>query len=499
MPKKNTQPEATISRKCPSHPQNDVMFACKNCMEDLVCSHCVATTHNGHYFVELSDFVLQKKDDIDQFLRESERDLPLVKNKIAATEKNLNGNDGYFKDIVNDIQRQATELKAEIDKISDNYILLCEQMEEENKENLRKFKQELEFIYSGMATLVKTCRDAIASDDDMEIIYAERKIPEDREIPSDFPLKAAIFRPGNSGTEQKIRVFGTLAIEGSQSLSERSAISSTPENLEVISEFQHNKRIHSMCPVEENVWLLERLSQEIALVNLSGAVQRTITSESRVFDIAVSKTTSDLWLACEDRTIREVHTSTIPVIRFRVEETPRCLCITGDDYIVIGMDRKIIIYSSEGHIARAMDKFSPLARMMKRPHHMTACDRAGEVSVIVYDNQITRKLHVTVVDENLHLKYHHEGDCITVRNGTIRASGYNPSRKFRPYDACYDKQKNLLITDMNNKSVVIVHGKNKKMETLTTEDFEPHGIALQDNGNLWVGLEGNKVKVYKYK
>ncbi|OWF53034.1 uncharacterized protein LOC110446939 [Mizuhopecten yessoensis] len=501
MPKK-IKPVAevsTISKKCPAHPQNDVMFVCKNCMEDLVCSHCVATTHNGHFFVELNEFVIQKTDDIDQFLREAERDLPTIKNKIAATEKNLNGNDGYFKDVINDIQRQSSELKAEIDKISDNYVLLCEQMEEENKENLRKFKEELEYIYSNMSALVRTCRDAIESANDMEIIYAERKIPEDRDIPTEIPLKAAIFRPGNSGTEQKIRVFGTLAIEGSNSLSERSALSSSPQNLEMLSEFQHNKRVHSMSPVGEYVWLLERLSQEIVLVNLSGAVQRTIQNESRVYDIAVSTVSEHLWLSCEDRTIREVHTATIPVIRFRVDETPRCLCVTGDDYIVIGMDRKIVIYSSEGQIERAMDKFSPLARMLKRPHHITACDRAGELSVIVYDNQVTRKLHVTVVDENLQVKYHHEGDCVTIRNGSIRGSGYNPPKKFRPYDACYDKHKNMLITDMNNKSVVIVHGKNKKMETLVTEDYEPHGIALQENGNLWVSLEGNKVKVYKYQ
>lgn len=496
---RRSQPAPELSKTCPEHPQNDVMFVCKNCMEELVCANCVTSTHNGHFFVELEEFVVQKQDDIDIFLREAERDLPMIKNKIEATEKNLNGNNTFFQDVVSQIQKQTTELKADIDRISDNYIMLCEQMEEENKENLRKFKQELEFIYSSMASLVKSCKDALSSENDIEIIYAERKIPEDRDIPTDFPLKAAIFRSGNSGTEAKIRVFGTLAIEGSNSLSEHSKASSGPQNMEVVSEFQHNKRIHSMCPVGENVWLLERLSQEVLLVNLSGAVQRTVRNESRIYDISISPDTQNMWLACEDRTIREVQTTTIPVIKFRLEDTPRCLCVTGDDYLVIGMDRKLVIYSSEGQIERSLDKFSSIARMLKRPHHVTACERAGELAIIVYDNQITRKLHVSVVDEHLQLRYHHEGEYVTIRNGSIRDSGYTPPRKFRPYDSCYDKNRNLLITDMNNRSVVIVSGKNKRMDTLLSTDYEPHGIALQDNGNLWVGFDGNKVKVYKYK
>lgn len=479
-------------RPCPVHPEMEALFVCKDCEAALVCKHCATTAHSGHHFVEIKDFVFDQRDVIIAYIEEAEIELKRIFSNIQTADTKIEDNGKLFQDLVVEIERQGKDMKEQIDRITGKYIIACHKIEGINAENLTNYKKELEELYDKMNNVLENCKGVMESGSEFDIISTGRDIPNKIKFPVDPVVRNAQFEAGAATAEQMVKVFGVVVIEGDDDSSGEDGIfpGQMHDLVEMVSEFKFHSNIHSLCPTGENAWLLEHLADEVFLLNHAGDTLRSVKCKTRINDISISPINQSLWMACDDKIIREVEKASFPFDRFRVVDRALAICVTIEGKIVVGMENKVTVYNTQGHICHTMNKFSPSARLVKGPHHITMCRKTGDIAII------NSRSHLLVVDRLLRFKLYHRGKTFTTKNGNIRDSDYNAGR-ITAYDVCYSADNSLFFTSRVNRSVMVMKNNGSQLQTIVIDDLEPHAIGVQSNGLLWVGFDEGNVKIMK--
>ncbi|XP_033732087.1 uncharacterized protein LOC117321681 [Pecten maximus] len=413
-------------------------------------------------------------------------------------------NGGGYQKVINDIKRQGKQMKDTIDYAIDLLVKMCTELEKLNKSVSEKNKTALtKHLREDLEPKLDRCQQVLTSGTTVDVTTLALEIRNTSiDPPSSRRLQTVEFKPGTISSELLERMLGKVLVDGKDQ-----SYKPIPTPV-ALFEFKTSLLydVCRTCLTGDEAWLSFWKDEGVYRMDLKGSVRETIECKVKVKSISVSRTTGRVWLCVEDdRSIREITTGGNVVTRFNVNNTPASLCITSDDMVVVGMFGGIQLYTTDGRAVSA-GAGGPCRQVAVWPHHMASCSLTGDVAAVdsddvSYDECIAGKNpdkqpHVIVMDKYLNLKFRCKDLGTTKSNGSS-----NQSSKFYPFDVCFDGAGDVLVTEWITKSVLLIDGNTGRcMRTVYTSDrHEPFCTSLLEDGTLWVGHEGKRTKILKYK
>ncbi|XP_033758378.1 uncharacterized protein LOC117340724 [Pecten maximus] len=486
---------------CPRHEGIGFIYVCKSCEDELICMDCVTDSHYGHKMGKLTDYVADQKREIQQYVdRLSKTDIPKTKEDIRKSETNGGG----YQKVISDIKCQGKQMKDNIDTAIKLLVKMCTELEKLNKSVSEKNRTALtKHLREDLEPKLDRCQQVLTSGTTVAVTTLAREI-RNTSIDPPFPrrLQTLEFKPATISTELLERMLGKVLVDG-----EDQSYKPIPTPV-VLFEFKTSfpYELCRTCLTGDEAWLSYWKDESVYRVDIKGSVKETIDCKVKVKSISVSPTTGRVWFCvCDDRSIREITMGGDIVTRFNVNNTPRSLCITSDDVVVVGMKGGIQLYTTDGRVVSA-GAGRPCRQVAVRPYHMASSSLTGDVAAVDsegvgYDDYIAGKKpdkqpHVIVMDKQLNLKFR----CKDIGTATSNRSS-SQSSKFYPNDVCFDGAGDILVTECFTKSVLLIDGNTGRcMRTVYTSDGrEPWCISLHEDGTLWVGHPDRRTKIFNYK
>ncbi|XP_060074005.1 uncharacterized protein LOC132553750 [Ylistrum balloti] len=485
---------------CPRHQGKGFIYVCKSCDDQLICMDCGTDSHIGHTFGNLAEYVTSQKQEIQQYVDKlSKVDIPKVQEDIRENETN----GGKYQAVIRDIKRQGEKMKDDIDRNIDMLVNMCTELEKLNASTSEKNKTALnKHLTEDLNPKLNRCQEVLENGNTVDITTLVREI---RNTSTDPPtpgrLQTVEFKPGSISTEVLEHMFGNILVDGQDQ-----SYKPIPTPV-VLDEF----KTPISCDVcrrgltGDEAWLSYWDSDSVYRVDTEGRVKEKIDCKVKVDSISISPTTGRVWFCvCDDRSIWEITTGGDIVQQFNVTDTPRALCMTSDDMVVVGMKGGIQLFTTDGR-AVSSRAGGPCRQVAVFPHHMTSCKQTSDVAVVdrddvFFDNYMAGKEpdkqpYVIVMDKHLNLKFHCKDISTTNPN---RSS--TQSSKFYPFDVCFDGAGDVLVTEWITKSVLLIdRNTGRCMRTIYTDGAVPKCISLHEDGTIWVGHRGRRIKILQYK
>ncbi|XP_060073985.1 uncharacterized protein LOC132553730 [Ylistrum balloti] len=485
---------------CPRHQGKGFVYVCKSCNDQLICMECVTGSHNGHTLGKLTEYVESQKREIQQYVDKlSKVDIPKVEEDIRENETN----GGQYQAAIRDIKRQGEKMKDDIDRNIDMLVNMCTELEKLNATISEKNKTALnKHLNKDLKPKLHRTRGVLASGTTADVTILAREIRNTSIVPPTLrKLQKVEFKSGTISKELLEHMLGKILVDGEDQ-------SCKPITAPVILNKITPSFDYNTCQAHltgDEAWLSFWDSDRVYRVDTKGRVKEKIQCKVKVDSISISPTTGRVWFCvCDDRSIREITTGGDNVKRFNVTDTPRSLCMTSDDMVVVGMEGGIQLFTTDGRVVSSRAG-GPCRQVAVLPHQITSCKQTGDVAVVdsdgvSYDSYMAGKgpdkqPYVIVMDKHLNLKFHCKDISAT---NPIRSS--TQSSKFYPYDVCFDGAGDVLVTEWITKSVLLIdRNTGHCMRTVYTSDgVEPLCISLHEDGTFWVGHRDRKIKIFQY-
>ncbi|XP_033758105.1 uncharacterized protein LOC117340454 [Pecten maximus] len=486
---------------CKRHSGKGFVYVCQSCEHQLLCMDCIKERHNGHTLGKLTDYVADQKREIQKYVDKlSKTDIPKIERDIRESETNGGG----YQKTISDIKRQGKQMKDNIDHTIDLLVKMCTELDRLNTNISEKNKTALtKHLKDELKPKLDRCQEVLTSGTTVDVTTLAREIENTSTVPPTLEkLRTVEFKPGTTSTELLERMLGKILVDGKTQSCQPFL---TPV---VLSEFTTS--FHSAtcctCLTSDEAWLPHWDSDQVYRMDLKGKLKEQIECTVKVESIAVSPTTGNMWLCVgSDRSIREITTGGDIVTRFNVNTSPRSLCITTDDTVLLGIPGRIQLYTLDGRVVSA-GQAGPCRQVAMCPHHMVSCTLTGDVAAVDSDGvenndfiagkEPDKQPHVIVMDKHLNLKFIWK-DIRTAKS----SEKFNPAPKFCPNDVCFDGAGDVLVAESVTKSVLLFdRNTGRCMRTVYTSDGEtPLSISLHGDGTFWIGHGDRKMKILKFK
>ncbi|XP_061180685.1 tyrosine-protein kinase Fer-like [Saccostrea echinata] len=254
-----TSEKDTLKRhECPSHDSNNCEIYCRNC-KIPVCSKCVVGVHRQHDFIELDDFLEEKKQDVIADLNEIEslllpefqkqKDIMSEETKKNTIEVITNQEDLICK-AVRDFGRQ---LREEVSKHK-------KEIQEKEKENISAEKRFLESLHKAKSLL--------ASNDTKAILGYSGIEQELRIVPHQLDNCMPVLDVKRLEEEDIASLFGTFVTN------KRDTNENKNENIVGEGNFEDEPWFHGFIPREEAERLLKKDGDFLVRVSESSSKER---------------------------------------------------------------------------------------------------------------------------------------------------------------------------------------------------------------------------------
>ncbi|XP_021351849.1 uncharacterized protein LOC110449355 [Mizuhopecten yessoensis] len=490
---------------CSYHPGMGFVYICKTCNKELLCTDCVVSRHNTHNIGKLTDYVSEQKQQIQQYEEKlSKTDIPKLDGQIQESEDNFKESSISFRKIIKDIKRQGKQIKTEADHLVDKLVKLCRDLAKINEDITEKNTAALtELLGEKLKPQLERCQQVLTSGSNVDVISVARETRNTSTAPPDLrALKTAAFKPGVVYNDLLERMLGTVLVDG------ENALYQPIQSHTVISSFEtpFPYDVCRTCRSGDEAWLSNRGKDKIHRVDKKGNIKEKVKCKVKVHSITVSSTTGRVWFCVkEDKSIREVMSNGAAVTRFTVDAVPRCLCITQEDMVVVGMMKGIVMFTSDGRVVS--DGAGDVCRQEAvTPRYLTYCRQTGDIAAtdsdnVSFDNYMAGKApgkqpRVIVMDKHLKLRF----QCKQL--GAIKSQvGGGQQFLFYPVDVCFDGTGDVLVVEVVTKSVVLIDGNNGHFlrTVYISSGSLPWSVRLQDDHILWVGHINSEMKIFHYK
>ncbi|XP_033730611.1 uncharacterized protein LOC117320024 [Pecten maximus] len=515
-PQRPIRPKGQV--KCDVHKQNEVVLLCQDC-KMLICTKCSITLHKHHIdsFLEISDIKTRHNQILQDFVNETENvNIPKLNQEIISSRTKKSSCKPRYDKLRKNIIDNTKKCKLELDKITEDYIALCDKMEVAAMDLIQTHITDLESRLKTLRDLSSEYKQTLQTGTSV-LVYDS--VTEIREIDPDIPptpnIDMAQFTPGMDRLSHLKQALGSLKLttdhlqagSATSGHSDQRPVVRPKQSTEagqastgevryklrdrptVMSQFPYPGNITSICPTSDGrAWLCDYDTNTVNLIDNQGQVIQTIRHSSNIEDISLDPTTGRLWFCCySDNTICEVSTSHKPVTRFTTEDGPVSLCVTREGRVVVGTvgDRqgyKVGVYTVDGQVLHT-------AIVEGDVWSISQCGVTGNIAVVVDYKRII------VYNSTLQLLVHYQGEGIHVR-GSI-----TPGR-FGPLTVVYDSKGNIVIADMTRKTIELISGAGKYIKTLHTNKGWQGVVGIQKGDVLWSHLEldtgGRGLKLLKY-
>ncbi|XP_033748916.1 uncharacterized protein LOC117333625 isoform X2 [Pecten maximus] len=371
--------------KCEVHKQNDIIFLCQDC-KMLICSKCSITLHKHHIdsFLEISDIKTQHNQILQDFVNETENvNIPKLNQEIISSRTKLTSCKPLYDKFRKNIIDNTKKCKLELDKITEDYIALCDKMEVAAMDLIQTHITDLESRLETLRELSSEYKQTLQTGTAVLVYDSVTEIREmDPDIPPTPNIDMAEFTPGMDRLSHLKQALGNLKLptdhlqvgSATSGHSDQRPVVRPKQSTEtgqastgeiryklrdrptVMSQFPYPGNIWSICPTSDGrAWLCD-YTNTVNLIDNQGQVIQTIQHSSNIRDISLDPTTGRLWFCCfGDNTICEVSTSYTPVTRFTTEDYPVRLCVTREGRVVvgtrgIGKGYKVGVYTVDGQV-----------------------------------------------------------------------------------------------------------------------------------------------------
>ncbi|XP_033729908.1 uncharacterized protein LOC117319179 [Pecten maximus] len=397
-------------QKCEVHKQNDVVFLCQEC-KMLICTKCSITLHKQHIdsFLEISDIKTRHNLILQDFFNETENvNFPKLNQEIISSRTKLTSSKPLYDKLRKNIIDNTKKCKLELDKITEDYIALCDKMEVAAMDLIQTHITDLESRLKTLRELSSEYKQTLQTGTGVLVYDSVTEIREmDQDIPPTPNIDMAQFTPGIDRLSHLKQALGNLKLptdhlqagSATSGHSDQRPVVRPKQSTEtgqastgevryklrdrptVMSQFPYPYVITSICPTSDGrAWLCD-WTDTVNLIDNQGQVIQTIQHSSNIQDISVDPTTGRLWFCCfTDNTICEVSTPSTPVTRFTTEDVPVRLCVTSEGRVVVGtrgrQGYKVGVYTVDGQVLHT-HTVEGVVRSISQ------CDVTGNIAVVV--------------------------------------------------------------------------------------------------------------------
>ncbi|XP_033760574.1 uncharacterized protein LOC117342507 [Pecten maximus] len=460
---------------CIQHSEKQLDFYCEQC-DEVICPTCVSTTHNGHRICELSLISTKKKPYIQNFIDRTEKnELVQIRRYITSTDKLLQDNDNIFEDLSCQLKLQTEKLKQDLEKLTGKTLSLYQKMKEDNARIIQMYKQKLEMYNEQLKRKVQECKTALQRSSHIQIYDLSHDIASPSSLPVKPFLGTASFIPNMNPQHQLELALGKVMFKE-------------------VEEWNSLCGIDSICPTDDGrVWTSE-YNRTLTLLDRKGRVIQRVKHRSVVSDIILSPRTHRLWVCDTDNNILELVSGHLTQ-RFRTKERPRCICVTASDHVIVGMARRISIFTTKGEMVSIPSAEGTGKPVVCTPHRIAECPVTHNVAVIDFSSDKDGgdgNQHVSVINTAF--------QELSVFRGDIPSSSDQPQtggEPFNPWGVVFDSVGNLIIGDRDNCRVLLLSGGCKFLKVIHTDTNGTSAVGVDWEDVLWAAFSKN-VKLLPY-
>lgn len=472
---------------CIYHEGTQLELFCKSCSQ-VACTKCLTSVHDSHSVCDLGEVTPQQKRVIQHFMDNTEEIvLDQVNRDITSTQKHLKGNSTKFQQLANDLKQQNEKMKQDLDKLLEDSLSEYQQMEKKNAALLNTYKSNLESYKVKLNQLLKECISALQEGTDLDICDIGSEIHCDAalHVPKAPTLGTASFSPN---TDPQSLGTVTITDPGHASFAPALHRSISAKGLPLLNQATkivgvfHSLIISSMCPTgDNNAWTCNSETHTMTLLDRKDTPLQKIEYHSNIRDISLSNN-HELWSCHHDHSVAEL-VSGKPTPRFKVDHEPRCICLTQDGHVIIGMDGSVSKFTKGGTRIRTTVAGTTGKPFVCSPYRITECRVTENVAVADKDNTAhggDGKPHVVVMDMNFRELFRYKGIC--------SRSSHQTTRPFNPWGVAYDSTGNLVMTDCNNHRVLLIGGDGQFLRTLHNDTWNTRAVGIDANDIVWAAF-----------
>ncbi|XP_069102071.1 uncharacterized protein [Argopecten irradians] len=404
------------------------------------------------------------------------------------------------------LKTQTKKLKQELDKLTAETVIIYQKMKEDNANIIKKYKQDLERYEKQLKQQMQECKATLQQGSPIEIYDTDCEIDSRIHLPMKPVLRTACFTPNRNPRKHLELALGTSDNSGQtqgQSSTQRhsdgtkkKAVTSTKLLAEtrVVEKWKSPCTIHCICPTtDDQGWT--SFCDTLTLLDRNRNVAQKVKHKARINDISLSTTTKRLW-ACDDQNNILVLFSGHLSERFSTKEEPKCICVTADNHMLIGMSKHISKYTMQGQMVITTEVAGTITPSVCSPWMITACPVTNNIAVIDHgyknDGGDGNK-HVVVMNTDLWELYIYRGVIPSRYKEKTPQTGDEP---FDPLGIVYDNQGNVIIADCDNEKIIILNGDGEEQRILQTNGVWVVGVSA--HGDLWTVNCDDNVKLLKY-
>ncbi|XP_069102175.1 uncharacterized protein [Argopecten irradians] len=429
---------------CHHHKGRKLKIYCRRCKE-LACLECLSTVHFSHTVCELREVTRQKQKDIVKFIDRTERnELIQIGLCIASVDTLLQDNDSTFDKLSYQLNSQAQKLKQGIDKFTSNTLSFYQEMKANNAKIIQQYKQDLEICDKRLKEHIQECRNVLQRSSVIEIHDTEFEIGSEIHV-----------------TQRQSDVDGT----GKTPISEP----------KVVEEWKSPCNISSICSTScSQAWT--SVSTSLTLLDRKGSIKQSIVHNATLTDICTSPTTRRLWACDQEQNIMEFVDGKL-VQRFVTTETPRCLCVTVSDHVIVGMSNHIAEFTADGQ--------SVLTSSACSPYRIAQSPLTHNIAVIIRHSGGDKRQCVVVMDTAFHELFVYTGDIPSIFRQTLKKK----DRPFIPTCIVCDSNGNIIIGDWNNQRLIFLSGTGHFLRIIQTDSDHPLAVSIVGKKVLWIAID----------
>lgn len=490
---------------------------CTTCKNEFICTKCISSTHKGHSYLDLEDFLEAKKDDTPYFL-----DIEEIDSKIASTHEQIeilaetiSENRQRTDNVIQDVKARAEELKREIDKISADYIRECRVHGSKNLNKLEKLEQNLTRHLASLKAASlnhQNVPDNSSAFNDM----LRKDILKDEPSYNIPDLPSLLLEKQDDHVTILRTLFGSLRGVSSRGMSSVTSMSTAsvrpvkkPTNngrvLATLADVADGKHIQSVLPCDDNsAWIVPGKSHRVRLTSRTGEIIQTVALERGVVINDIIRT-DDKYLTlicCDDGSVRKIMPNGKCQNLFMTGSNVTNICeLSTSGYFIVchSIQRKLVKYNQRGDAIEVVERDAYGVRLFTKPVRVRLNRNNGDIAVVEW----SAPEHVIIMNDKLQVisRFFGEGKRRHSYGGYGSFKGQGAKETdghFDPTDVIFTRNNHIIIADVWTNSLIMIDRNGKKLKTSFKFNFQPLRLGLQPNGDVWVGSHDGQVQIMRF-
>ncbi|XP_033759269.1 uncharacterized protein LOC117341508 [Pecten maximus] len=261
------------------------------------------------------------------------------------------------------------------------------------------------------------------------------------------------------------------------------------------------------CVSGENAWMFCD-GNKLILVNKDGDKQRSIQLRGKIGDFCTLASGEVLLTHMDDCCVYSIEANGVMTLQFKTEPLhPVAIQPTNDNNLLVTLadvwdykvephsQRILRMYSRDGTVLKTLEFGPDDKRLFCKPGRVRICKNNSNVAVCNFVNDKPGDDHVIFLDKNLNVLYRsNERYSVPIE--------LKPQSHVIFDDMIFDSGDNIVTVETVSNSVQLLDKNCRHIKTLykdQTGNEQPMSVALDTEGNLWIGFQRGHVTVLKYR